>query len=283
MRRQQHGTKGDENQNLADGVVGGWEGSADTGSSPFAITNDTNESTPFSSNAATTGTTPLFTSQSQIQPSSARNPFQFQSQANSARPTPQLTTRIRQNRDTRRSLFLDRLRSSRRDERDNNIIEKFEKEEYWRERKRREERMAREAEGWVGWDEEEEVDEEGNVVGEDDEWNGEMSPVDEEREVGELVEGWYEAQREGQGPGQGPNQTHGGPGVSEEEQKQNQEDDFMDAQFDFEDSDVEEVFMQVLSQQERQQQTQQLRDGSTTAPTGLGGEQDLTPWDAEMS
>lgn len=146
--------------------------------------------------------------------------------------------------------------------------------------------MAREAEGWVGWEGEEEEGY-GEEDREEEEWNGEMSPVDEEREVGELVEGWYEAQREGQDS----NRIQGGLGAIPEQhtQNQNQDEDFMDAQFDFEDSDVEEVFMQVLSQQE-QQQTQQSRDGSTIAQLGVGGEQnhilevqDEGTWDAEMS
>lgn len=110
-----------------------------------------------------------------------------------------------------------------------------------------------------------------------DDEDGQMTPIDEDeedlREVEGLVEGWL-------GSGGGGQASQRGILGNEIET----ETDDMDAQFDFEDSDVEEVFMQVLSQQaqqgngqlpsqshlEQQQQAQQTQEQQQPTPSGGG-------------
>lgn len=104
--------------------------------------------------------------------------------------------------------------------------------------------MLREAEAEVelDWDDEDvdylDVEDEEQVQ---PEVEAEMSPLDEDAEVGELVNGWYEYE------GTRDNQIQ--QGLNRQDDNDN---DYMDAHFDFEDSDVEEAFMQVLSQQEQE-------------------------------
>lgn len=205
------------------------------------IVADTSHSSPFDLPPAisnTSNTTTTTNKQNQDQAHS-RNPFSYSTPTRNLNPQSLLSTRLRTTRSTRRTLFLDKLRSSRRDERDNSIIERFEKEEYWAERRRREEALEREA-GFAGeefWGGEEERQEE---IEEEEQDEGMITPVDEEGEIGMLVEGWMGWQGRGDGDG-------GGVGQGEHEEPN--EDDTMDGQFDFEDSDVEDVFLHVLSQE----------------------------------
>lgn len=193
----------------------------------------------------------------------SKNLFQFQSRAQSSTSSSQMSTRIKNGRDARKGLFLERLRSSRRDERDERNIEKFEKSEYWREKRMREERMAREAE-MLALDEgviEDDMDGLGGIQDME-----EMSPVDEETELGALVDEWYQGQEQyPQHPQQGSLGDHEQGPTTTASSGHNLDDDFMDANFDFEDPDVEEVFMQVLSQQQQDRGEGLDRLGSTTS------------------
>lgn len=122
----------------------------------------------------------------------------------------------------------------------------------------------------IGW-EDEDVDIDVNGFGNEDEEEG-LSPVDEERELGDLVEGWFEGEQQQQ--------------RQRQVQDQNQDDDFMDAQLDFDDSDVEEAFMQVLSQQEQiqsQQPRQLIGQPIPRIGDGEGDGSGMGDKDAEMS
>ena len=107
-------------------------------------------------------------------------------------------------------------------------MESLEKAEYWRDRRRREEELRAEAQR-LGI-EPDLVEEEDEDMMEED---GQMSPVDEEREVDELVSAYLEA----------PTQPHSPvPG-------------FVDYDCSFElddDPEYDNLFMEVLSQEQQQ-------------------------------
>lgn len=133
--------------------------------------------------------------------------------------------------------------------------------------------------------------------------DGQMTPIDEDeeylREVEVLVEGWLGLGAGGQEVvGKSLRDVDGGiEGGGQEDQKGllgiETGIDNMDAQFDFEDSDVEEVFMQVLSQQEQQannqvppqshwEQQRQQQTQEQQQPTPSGGRNGNEHEDLEM-
>lgn len=146
------------------------------------------DSSPSSTDFTSQPTIPAFTFHAPAPVTEpARNPFAFQQRARESAAASQVSSRISSNRDTRKAGFIDRLRRSRRDERDARGLDSFEKAEYWRERREREVRFRREAAGY------------GIDAGEDlldtdvyDDEEAELSPVDDEREVADLVDAYYD-------------------------------------------------------------------------------------------
>lgn len=156
----------------------------------------------------------------------SKNPFQFQQRARETSPQHQVSSRIAANRADRKSNFISRLRQTRRNSRDNRIVDSFEKAEYWREEQEREQRLMAEAQR-LGIDVD--LDLEEFMV--EEERAGQPSPISEEREVEELVDAYFEGQNQ-------PSQTHG-----------HEVDEFMDDSFE-DGPAYEEVFAAILSQEE---------------------------------
>ncbi len=169
----------------------------------------------------------------------AKSLFLFQSRAKSTTPTTQLSSRITSSRTVRKTVFLDRLRKNRRDDQADRAVEGFEKAEYWAERRMRERELAREAKelGVELGNEELEVE----LMEEERDKNDGMSPVEEDREVEELVEGYF---------------SHC--------QDQSKQDQGGRLSFELNDDDemgYEEAFMEVLSQEQGGQRPSVLEFG----------------------
>ncbi|KAK5958805.1 hypothetical protein OHC33_000648 [Knufia fluminis] len=152
-----------------------------------------------------------------------KTPFQFQQRARDSSAQSLLSARTSAARSERKSAFVNRLRNTRRGSRDDRQVESFEKAEYWRERRLREERMQRDAMRVMGGVEEE--------VPDMDMETGQLSPVSEEKEVQELVEAYY---------GYETGQQQEEPVMDDND---NENESFED------DLDYEEAFMEVLSQE----------------------------------
>ena len=131
-------------------------------------------------------TAPIFTFDAQQPQALSRNPYAFQQRARESAAASQVSSRISRNRDTRKAGFIDRLRRSRRDERDARGLDSFEMAEYWRERREQDARLRREAARY-----DIHVDEDADLIGLEDYDEAELSPVDDDREIDELVEAYY--------------------------------------------------------------------------------------------
>lgn len=194
---------------------------------------------------------------------STRTPFQFQQRARDATASAQITNRISTGRTSRTSGFLDRLRRTRRDERNTRNIETFEKADYWRERREREARLRREAQKQDGTlsDIVDEMATEEMCDLED----AELSPVDEDQEVEELVNAYFNGSRQLRG---------------ENDQMLAHETIDEDDNFEIDDdSAYEEAFMEVLSQEHRPGFAERTsRDGMAHGPSkqSQGGEMDIS-------
>ncbi|KAK5094058.1 hypothetical protein LTR70_005500 [Exophiala xenobiotica] len=185
------------------------------------------ESMTTSANQNTNIVTPtIFSSATVTAPT--KNPFQFQQKARDSSAPSQLSNRTTAARSERKSAFVNRLRNTRRNDRDDRHIDSFEKAEYWRERRQRDERMQRDARRALG-PIEEEIPQEVEMSDNETE-TGQLSPVSEEKEVEELVNAYYEV---GLPVGNGSGSGNGDDGF---------EDDL--------DLDYEEAFMEVLSQEQ---------------------------------
>lgn len=120
---------------------------------------------------------------------SQRTPFQFQQRAQQSTSTAQLSAALTNARSNRRSglLFLDRQRRTRRDARDQRGIETFEQIDYMHEKRKRETYFEREAQRIdmdVDLDDSDVLDAQTAEV-------EDMSPT-EDKEVEELVQGYYD-------------------------------------------------------------------------------------------
>ena len=151
---------------------------------PFLDGTSTIDTTQEQGDPASTFT---FTSNAFDNQNSKNNLFTFQQRAKDSTSTSQISSRIANNRELRKSEFTNRLRRSRRDERDARGIESFEKAEYWRDRREREIRLSREV---TGYDNADQLDETSDGLDDFQDDTG-MSPVDEDREVQEMVEAYY--------------------------------------------------------------------------------------------
>lgn len=224
MRRQdQHGLSskhvvgfdGDENRQIEDTKIYNQDGTAMSHADAL-YTSSTDVTDP-------AVTAPIFTFNAPA-PTPARNPFAFQQRARESAATSQVSSRISSNRDTRKAGFIDRLRRSRHDERDARGLDSFEKAEYWRERRERETRLRREA---ISYDIDIDIE---SVDPEFEDEEAELSPVDDEREVAELVNAFYDEN--------GPKESR-------------LNDEFMSDDFGMDDEeDYAEAFLEMLSQEQ---------------------------------
>lgn len=168
---------------------------------------------------------------------SDRTPFQFQQRARDSSARSQLSNRATNNRLERKSAFANRLRNIRRDDRDDRHIASFEKAEYWRERRQREERMQRDAQRALGEIAEEIPDTAMALEAETE--AAQLSPVSDEKEVEELVNEYYQHQY----PMQLGGQSYGLADARDDD-SDGDGDSFGD------DSGYELAFMEVLSQEQ---------------------------------
>lgn len=203
---------------------------------PRSHDNNGNDDDTFISNSSVTQPDSALEPQLQPQNHDRKTPFRYHSRARDTTGPSQLHSRIRAARTGRcGSAFLDRLRASRRDERDQRTLDSVEKDEYWRDRRCRELRMRHEAEiETFAGELEEEEDDEG-----EEEYPEYHDGLTEDTDVDALVAAWYEEQRHdrdryGNGDVIGPTQGSAG-----DQQR-------TDASHEFEDSEVEELFMHVL-------------------------------------
>ncbi|KAK5076425.1 hypothetical protein LTR64_006095 [Lithohypha guttulata] len=192
-----------------------------------------------------------------------RTPFQFQQRARDAAASTQITNRISAGRTSRTSGFLDRLRRTRRDERDSRGIESFEKADYWRERREREARLRREAQQQDG--PLSDIVEKMDIEQIDDLEDAELSPVDEDQEVEELVHAYFDRGQQLRG---------------ENDQMFAERIDQQDDNFEIDDdSAYEEVFMEVLSQEHRPrfaEHTGHVNMAHGPSEQSNGGEMDIS-------
>lgn len=213
---------GDDNENRDIGKIKAHNPGSEHVSHADVLYNTPSTSTDF----AAPSPTPIFTFNTPAPVTEpARNPFAFQQRARESSAASQVSSRITSNRDSRKAGFIDRLRRSRRDERDARGLDSFEKAEYWRERRDRETRLWREAAGYDIVTEEDPPD----VEAYEDE-DAELSPVDDEREVAELVDAYYNDNRH---------------------LEHHVDDELMSDDFGIDDEeDYAEAFLEVLSQQQ---------------------------------
>jgi len=166
----------------------------------------------------------------------AKTPSQYQQRSQKSTAASQLST-ARSNRIST-PLFLDRLRTSRRDARDQRGAETFEQIDYMRDRRKREAYFERQAPCFAQFnvDGDGDVDELDVMVEEegrmDEGCEVGMSPT-EERELEELVSGYFDSS------GSAVTTSQKGNGVEMD-----------DLDFDFDDDDDEQVFMELLSQEQ---------------------------------
>lgn len=177
---------------------------------------------PTTNTTDSTATAPVFKFSA---PTPARNPFTFQQRARESTATSQVSSRISSNRDTRKAGFIDRLRRSRHDERDARGLDSFEKAEYWRERRERDLRLRREAASY-------DIDVEAEMSNlEYDDEEAELSPVDDDGEVDDLVDAFYDHHHQS---------------------RSRFDDELMSDDFGMdEEEDYAEAFLEVLSQEQR--------------------------------